>query len=122
MYKGYFKNIPNHFPSQWISSSKCTSKHKFFAWLIIHERINTKDMLLRRHWNVSDNHDCVICPCHTLEDWSHLFFECNFSIRVWTYLQVAWGSGSGLEISKQAKQNFKGPCFIEIAILACWNI
>jgi hydroxymethylpyrimidine pyrophosphatase-like HAD family hydrolase len=49
LYKLSFSETPNHFPSQWIWKSKCTSKHKFFAWLIVHDRLNTKDMLLRRH-------------------------------------------------------------------------
>jgi hypothetical protein len=53
MYRLSFQHITSHFPSQWIWKSKCTSKHKFFAWLILHDRINTKDMLRRRHWHVT---------------------------------------------------------------------
>jgi hypothetical protein len=49
VYRLSFHHISSHFPSQWIWKSKCTSKHKFFAWLILHDRINTKDMLRRRH-------------------------------------------------------------------------
>jgi hypothetical protein len=68
-----FKNIDDHLPSCWIWKSKCTSKHKFFAWTVLHDRINTKDMLLQRHWNVTQNHNCVLCSAHILEDWRHLF-------------------------------------------------
>jgi hypothetical protein len=49
IYKLNFQHIDNHQPSCWLWKSKCTSKHKFFAWLILHDRINTKDMLLRRN-------------------------------------------------------------------------
>jgi hypothetical protein len=49
------------------------SKHKFFAWLILHDIINTREMLIRRNWKVTDDHACVLCPSKSLEDWSHLF-------------------------------------------------
>jgi hypothetical protein len=122
VYRMSFQHIPSHFPSQWIWKSKCTSKHKFFAWLILHDRINTKDMLRRRHWQVTTDHTCVLCPTDALEDWSHLFFECTFSVRIWIYLQIDWAQGSGPEMLKNTKRRFKGPCFVEIIILACWNI
>jgi hypothetical protein len=117
-----FKHLPNHFPSQWIWKSKCMSKHKFFAWLILHDRINTREMLIRRNWKVTDDHTCVLCPTRSLEDWSHLFFQCCFSTRIWSYLQIFWGMGSGPEMLMRAKKQFTGPCFVEIVILACWNI
>ena len=109
IYKLFFSHMMNHFPSQWIWKSKCMSKHKFFAWLVLHDRINTKDMLLRRHWNVSEDNNCVLCPCQVLEDWSHLFFECNFSSRIWSYLQVSWGSGSSPEMLQRAKNFSMAP-------------
>jgi hypothetical protein len=117
-----FQHLPNHFPSQWIWKSKCMSKHKFFAWLILHDRINTREMLIRRNWKVTDDHTCVLCPSKILEDWSHLFFQCYFSTRIWSYLQISWGMGSGPEMLMHAKKQFNGPCFVEIVILSCWNI
>jgi hypothetical protein len=87
VYRMSFQHIMSHFPSQWIWKSKCTSKHNFFAWLILHDRINTKDMLRRRHWQVTSDHTYVLCCTDAVEDWSHLFFECTFSVRVSIYLQ-----------------------------------
>ena len=98
------------------------SKHKFFAWLILHDRISTKDMLLRRHWNVTNNHNCVLCSRHQYEDRVHLFFQCTFSQRVWSFLQISWRDASMLENLLNARKGFEGPCFTEIVILACWNI
>jgi hypothetical protein len=98
------------------------SKNKFFAWLILQDRINIRDMLLRRHWTVDSNHNFVLCPCKILEDWSHLFFEYNFSIMIWSYLQINWGNGSSPEMLKYARTKFMGACFVEIVILACWCI
>jgi hypothetical protein len=47
----------------------------------------------------------------SLEDGQHIFFSCNFSARVWNYLQIGFGGGGG-----------RRPCFPEVVILACWAI
>jgi hypothetical protein len=68
VYLRAFKHLEIHQPFCWIWRSKCNSKHKLFAWLVLHDRINTKDMLLRRHWHVTDNHSCILCYSNFLED------------------------------------------------------
>jgi hypothetical protein len=122
VYKQHFNNLVTHHPSCAIWKSKCTSKHKFFAWLILHDRINTKGMILRRHWKVTDNNDCVLCSAHVMEDWRHLFFNCMFSTRIWNYLQIPWNPGDTVSSLLAAKSSFKGPCFFEIVIISCWCI
>ena len=42
----------------WIWKSCCILKTKVFAWLVIMDRLNTKDMLIRRHWNIQDGPEC----------------------------------------------------------------
>ena len=121
-YNLHFSQQPDHGPSKWIWKSKCMSKHKFFAWLVLHDRINCKDMMLRRKWKVTEDNDCVLCVSHGLETRNHLFFECLFSSRIWACLQIGWSAGSVSNSMTTAKKHFKGPCFIEIAVLACWNI
>jgi hypothetical protein len=122
VYQLHFHDIPVHRPSCWIWTSKCMSKHKFFAWLILHDRINTKDMLLRRHWNVTDMHSCILCHADIREDWRHLFFNCQFSTHIWNYLQISWDLGPTLDVIGAARKRFKGHCFYEITILDCWCI
>ena len=122
VYQLHFKHINNDPPSCWLWKSKCNSKHKFFAWLVLHDRVNTKDMLIRRHWNVTNNHDCILCRAGSYEDWRHLFFNCVFSTHIWNYLQIAWHPGNNSESLLMAKRSFKGPCFVEIVILSCWCI
>jgi hypothetical protein len=122
VYLHAFKHLEIHQPSCWIWKSKCNSKHKFYAWLVLHDRINTKDMLLRRHWHVTDNHFCILCHSNSLEDWRHLFFNCVFSSRIWNYLQIPWSPGNTMESILLAKRSFLGPCFSEIVILTCWCI
>jgi hypothetical protein len=69
---------------------------KFFAWLLLKDRLNTKDLLQRRHWKVTEDFYCVLCPLRVREDRFHLFFECNFSQRVWKYLQIDWKSDNDI--------------------------
>ena len=66
---------------------------KMFAWLMLNDRLNTKDMIKRRHWNVTNEYHCVLCPRSNHEDRDHLFFSCNFSRTIWAYLLVDWQSG-----------------------------
>ena len=122
VYKLYMSHWPNHTTSTWIWKTRCMSKHKVFAWLLLHDRLNTKEMMLRRHWNVTDSNECVLCTTTTMEDWKHLFFNCNFSIRIWSYLQIQWRPGDLAQVITQNKKEFNGPCFMEIVILACWAI
>jgi hypothetical protein len=71
---------------KWIWKSSCIMKTKTFAWLLLSDRLNTRDLLQRRHWHVSDDTHCVLCPLRSYEDRIHLFFQCNFSCRIWNYL------------------------------------
>ena len=54
-YRLQFSHLENHIPSCWIWKSRCMSKHRFFAWLLLHDRFNTKDMIGRRNWKQQDN-------------------------------------------------------------------
>ena len=102
---------------------KVVLRIKVFAWLLFTDRLNTKEMLKRRHWNIFDGDSCVLCPLHVVEDWRHLFFLCNFSVRVWNFLQIEWESGNSLEHTFfSARKEFRKPFFTEVVLLAVWNI
>jgi hypothetical protein len=81
---------------QWIWKSKCIMKIKMFSWHMLSDHLNTKDLLQRRHWNVTNDYSCVLCPGHHHEDRDHLFFNCIFSSRVWAYLQIQWGTSGNM--------------------------
>jgi hypothetical protein len=48
----------------WLWKSSCVMSAKFFAWLVLHDRINTRDRLQRKHWRVTMIH---IACCVLLE-------------------------------------------------------
>ena len=70
-------------------SSKCTQRIKFFTWLLLVDRLNTKAMLLRRHFNVQPNAHCVMCHTSSEEDINHLFFNLPFFCLL---LELTWYS------------------------------
>jgi len=51
LYKLVFANTNAHPAFGWIWKAKCTPRIKFFAWLVLVDRLNTKDMLRRCHSN-----------------------------------------------------------------------
>lgn len=52
----------------------------FFQWCLIQNRINTRDRLFR--FGIVPESSCVFCSTVT-ESIQHLFFDCDFSYRVW---------------------------------------
>lgn len=56
---------------------------KFFAWLVLVDRLNTKTMLRRRNLYVEDHAYCILCTEGIDEDLDHLFFIYPFSERCW---------------------------------------
>jgi hypothetical protein len=107
----------------WIWKSKCIMRVKMFAWLLLSDRLNTKDMIQRRHWNVTSDYTCFLCSRSCHEDRDHLFFNCLFSSRIWNYLQIEWGySGQITLMAENARRRFRWPFFTEVVALACRNI
>jgi len=62
-----------------ICKSKCTNRIKFFAWLLLVDRLNTKTMLTRKHIFVHNDELCVMCNTGAAETINHLFFTCPFA-------------------------------------------
>ena len=84
------------------------------------DRLNTKDMLRRRHCNIQDDDHCVLCPLGVVEDLEHLFFSCscNFARRCWQTLQIQWDEQIGLfQRLAQAQVDSNLPFFMELVLI-----
>jgi hypothetical protein len=46
---------------QSIWKSKCVPKIKFFAWLLLNDRLNTRNMLRRRYKHLDQGYSCALC-------------------------------------------------------------
>nr|XP_043639249.1 uncharacterized protein LOC122610319 [Erigeron canadensis] len=71
---------------------QCVPKFSFLLWLVIKRKLKTQDML--RPWDVHNGSNLnLVCPlCGNQPDsHSHLFFDCDFSKRVWLEVNVVAG-------------------------------
>lgn len=97
-------------------------KHKFFFWLLIKDRLNTRNLLRRKHMHL-DDYNCAICNASIEETSMHLFFECPFSLSCWSSIGIIWDlSLPPLDMIIEARTNFGSSIFREIVIAACWAI
>jgi hypothetical protein len=122
-YNNCFSNYeaPDHISAIW--KSKCTMKHKVFAWLMLVDRINTRDMLRRRHFNIGSVFSCLTCRSGEDETRNHLFFTCPFSLTCWDLMGIKWNTNLPLgHMIAEAKQTWDKPLFTEAVILGAWNI
>ena len=104
-------------------SSKCTQRIKFFAWLMLVDRLNTKMMLLRRNFHVQPNTFCVMCSSSTHEDIDHLFFYCPFAARCWQRLGIQWADENDIYDRILLTASSTGiPFFMEVFLIASWEI
>jgi hypothetical protein len=72
-------------PHRFLWKSKLPQKIKVFIWLVVRNKILTKDNLKKRNWHGSS--EC--CFCGGLESIEHLFFKCSIARFVWRVIQIA---------------------------------
>ncbi len=65
---------------------KIPLKIKIFLWLVLKNRILTKDNLFKRGWRKCDK----LCQfCDKEESIQHLFFECSVAKLIWNVMLCA---------------------------------
>ncbi|GJY47387.1 reverse transcriptase domain, reverse transcriptase zinc-binding domain protein [Tanacetum coccineum] len=81
--------------------SYCIPRHAVNLSLIMKQRLKTQDKLSR--WDVSSSlmTSCPLCDLKP-DSLEHLFFECTFSIQIWSHM------------SRYARMNSVGPVFTHI--------
>jgi hypothetical protein len=98
-----------------IWASRALPKLKVFLWTLMIDRLNTRDIKLRKNWNIESGPECSICNASVLETRYHLFLECDFAI--------SWNTSADFTSNFISTQSsFHGPCFLETMACACWNI
>ena len=78
-------------PFQWIWKSCNLPKQKFFFWLLLLDRLNTRDLLIRKNFQI-ENRRCILCDDEPNEYLQHLFFECDFSRNFWAGIGMKWNT------------------------------
>ena len=122
-YRYMFDCVPKDEVLAKLWKSRCLPKLKVFCWLLINDRLNTKDMMLRKHWHVDGGSECVLCQRSFLEDRDHLFFSCDFATACWDSIGITWNmNNSPRDRISEAAASFSHPNFLEFFASAAWNI
>lgn len=80
-------------------------------------------MLCRRHFDIGDDHSCLLCPSVDLGTSLHLFFTCTFSVSCWNILHIIWDTTLPMqEMFDAAATAWPHALFKEVTIMAAWNI
>ena len=122
-YEHCHKDIVAPPPFTWIWKSKLHMKLKVFMWFLLADRLNTRNMLRRRHFNINDEFNCVLCNSGVEETIEHLIFTCPFSSSCWVKVGIAWNMNrSRIDAIQTARRSFNGELFLEIMGIVAWNI
>ena len=115
-----FRNIKPPPPFLWIWDSRCSNKLRSFTWLLMMDRLNTRNLLRRRNYSIEgNNYNCVLCSDNSEETAFHLFFSCNFSKSCWQTIGIEWRRNMNFfQMMKKAKQDFSHWLFMEVFIIA----
>lgn len=62
----------------WIS--RAIPRHSFHAWLVIQNRLPTRDRMLS--WGLQVDGQCLLCN-GSAESRDHIYFSCNYSFNLW---------------------------------------
>lgn len=61
--------------------SRAIPRHSFHSWLVILDRIPTRDRLMQ--WGLQVDGHCLLCNTNQ-ESRDHIYFSCNFGFDLWT--------------------------------------
>lgn len=84
-YKTLIGSLQVHDVYGWLWRSSCQNKRKFFFWLLLKDRLSTRNLLKRKHMSLPD-YNYVFCSYGIEESLHHLFFECSFAMACWNTL------------------------------------
>lgn len=122
-YKLHFSEIAVPAPLIWIWKGKSMPKIKFFAWLLLVDRLNTRGMLRRRNKFLEVGYSCALCPYDLEESTLHLFFDCTSSFSRWNAIGIQWSQqGSVYDRLQQQRAVFQGPYFMDLFMIGAWCI
>jgi hypothetical protein len=106
-----------------IWKSSYTPRIKFFIWLVLVDRLNTKTVLTRRHIAVHHDEICVMCDTRATETIEHLFFLCPFARQCWMTLNFVWDDSLNIEERLCRRREVNGQeFFTEVAMIAAWEL
>ena len=104
-----------------IWKSSCQNKHKVFFWLLLRDRLSTRELLRRRNMHLL-SYNCACCTLDVEETLSHLFLTCHFAQVCWIKLNVIFVETDPFLAFEEIKTQLHVPFYMDIIILFCWSI
>jgi hypothetical protein len=116
-----FKSIEAQLPFKWIRRSKITKKLKIFIWLVFRDRINPRNLLKGKNFNIQGgDYSCVLCNLH-IEYTYHLLFQCPFSTECWNFL-IFIEIMTYTSLMPLRREECQHDFFMEVFSSAAWKI
>jgi hypothetical protein len=108
----------------WLWKSRCSNKLRVFAWLLLMDRLHTRNILRRKKLKIEgNNYNCVLCDKGREETAFHLFFSCPFSKICWDTINIGWDSNQNFEtMMVTVKQRSSHQFFMDLFRIGAWNI
>lgn len=107
---------------KWLWQCSCQNKHKVFFWLLIKDRLSTRELLRRKNMTLP-NFNYVLCNGSIEESLIHLFLDCPFAIQCWAWINVqVEQSADPFQNLDNFKVQLQVPFFMEIIVLMSWTI
>ena len=107
---------------KWLWACSCQSKHKVLFWLLLKDRISTRELLRRKNMALQD-FNCVLCNAAVEESLLHLFLECPFATQCWGLINIQTNQHSDPFQNLQSfRDQLRVPFFMEVIILMAWTI
>ncbi|XP_021865115.2 uncharacterized protein [Spinacia oleracea] len=105
-----------------ICNSHASPKSTFIAWLVVQNRLATKDRLIS--WQLNIDGTCGLCQLEN-ESLAHLFFSCSYSKDIWRQVLIQLGVSRGVfpwkeEVQiaiKRSRSKKKKACKYSIAFI-----
>lgn len=69
----------------WLWRLSCHNKRKVFFWLLLNDRLSTRELLKQRNMVLID-YNCILCNLGTEESLVHMFLACPFVMAYWSTL------------------------------------
>jgi hypothetical protein len=121
-YKKLSGSSQAHPTFRWLWKSSCQHTHKVFFWLLIQDRLSTRNILKRKHMSLQ-SYNCVLCDESVEETVQHLFLHCSFAKQCWNLLGLSVPSAmQPFQILDLFRRQLNVQFFMEIIILLCWGI
>jgi hypothetical protein len=110
-YQHHFKSIqpPSHLELD-LKIQVCSNNNFFFAWLLLNDRLNTRN-ILRRRKKFLENYNYVMCQCNVEETLEHLFFDCSCAATRWFSLGIVWNDEAQVNHKIMRQDCFPLPFF-----------